>query len=225
MIVSSKRLRNENLHPRSPRRQRQQSFGSMAGDLYLSIDVGTGSVRAALVDGGGEILLVASREYEQIVPAFGWAEQRAEDWWHGVVAAIRKALDACPEAEPPDRRDLRLRPDARHRARRRGRPADARHRAAVERQANGRAGRGVRGAPIGPRPISPRAAIRRRRPGPASSCLAARQRPGGLSARGHRDHAEGLHQSPADRRGRHRLDRCVLELPDESGGARTGPTS
>ena len=41
----------------------------MARDLTLSIDVGTGSVRAALVDGAGEILHIASREHDQIVPA------------------------------------------------------------------------------------------------------------------------------------------------------------
>lgn len=51
----------------------------MADDLTLSIDIGTGSVRAALVDGRGAILHIASREHHQIVPAFGWAEQRPDD--------------------------------------------------------------------------------------------------------------------------------------------------
>ena len=66
----------------------------MAQDLTLSIDVGTGSVRAALVDAAGEILHIASREHDQIVPAFGWAEQRPEDWWAGVVHTVRAALAA-----------------------------------------------------------------------------------------------------------------------------------
>ena len=70
----------------------------MEGDLYLSIDVGTGSARAALLDRRGAIVFVASSEYEQIVPAYGWSEQRAEDWWQGVVSAISKALDAYPDA-------------------------------------------------------------------------------------------------------------------------------
>ena len=48
----------------------------MVRDLTLSIDVGTGSVRAALVDAAGEIRHIAAREHEQIVTAFGWAEQR-----------------------------------------------------------------------------------------------------------------------------------------------------
>ena len=70
----------------------------MARDLTLSIDVGTGSVRAALVDRHGEILHIASHEHEQIVPAFGWAEQRPEDWWSGVVQAIRATLEAVDGA-------------------------------------------------------------------------------------------------------------------------------
>ena len=66
----------------------------MARDLTLSIDVGTGSVRAALVDGAGAILAIASREHDQIVPQFGWAEQRPLDWWNGVAASIREVLAA-----------------------------------------------------------------------------------------------------------------------------------
>ena len=65
-------------------------------DLTLSIDVGTGSVRAALVDPSGTILAIAAVEQHQIVPAFGWAEQSVEGWWSGVVQAIRTVLDQVP---------------------------------------------------------------------------------------------------------------------------------
>jgi xylulokinase len=71
---------------------------AMARDLTLSIDVGTGSVRAALVDGSGAIVHITAREHDQIVPAFGWAEQRPEDWWTGVVHTVRAALSAVPDA-------------------------------------------------------------------------------------------------------------------------------
>jgi len=64
----------------------------MSADLYLTIDIGTGSVRAALVDFSGNVLHIASREHEQIVPAFGWSEQRPEDWWNGVVHVVREAI-------------------------------------------------------------------------------------------------------------------------------------
>ena len=70
----------------------------MIRDLTLSIDVGTGSVRAALVDDEGGILHIASREHEQIVPQFGWAEQRPLDWWDGVAASVRATLAAVEGA-------------------------------------------------------------------------------------------------------------------------------
>jgi xylulokinase len=70
----------------------------MTKDLSLAIDVGTGSVRAALVDDRGRVLAIAAQEHEQIVPAFGWSEQRPLDWWRGVVQAIRSVLDQVEDA-------------------------------------------------------------------------------------------------------------------------------
>lgn len=70
----------------------------MNQDLTLAIDVGTGSVRAALVDSNGRVLSLAAREHDQIVPRFGWSEQRPLDWWHGMVAAVRTVLQAVPGA-------------------------------------------------------------------------------------------------------------------------------
>ncbi|HVL57423.1 MAG TPA: FGGY family carbohydrate kinase, partial [Burkholderiaceae bacterium] len=70
----------------------------MTQDLYLSIDVGTGSVRAALVDAAGRILAIASSEHEQIVPRYGWSEQRPTEWWHGLVRAIGQVLRDNPGA-------------------------------------------------------------------------------------------------------------------------------
>ncbi|NPD66734.1 pentose kinase [Lichenicola cladoniae] len=70
----------------------------MARDLLLAIDVGTGSVRAALLTGTGETLAFAAAEHEQIVPQYGWSEQRPADWWTGAVAVIRRVLDMLPGA-------------------------------------------------------------------------------------------------------------------------------
>ncbi len=67
-------------------------------DLTLAVDIGTGSVRAALVDGRGAIRAIKAIEHEQIVEKFGWAEQRPADWWDGVTRAIRAVLDLEPEA-------------------------------------------------------------------------------------------------------------------------------
>lgn len=71
----------------------------MTSALTLAIDVGTGSVRSALVDGAGGIVAIAAREHDQIVPRFGWAEQRPSDWWSGVVATIRDVLSQIPDAK------------------------------------------------------------------------------------------------------------------------------
>ncbi len=71
----------------------------MSQDLYLSIDVGTGSVRAALVDSAGRILGIASREHEQIIPGYGWSEQKPAEWWNGAAHAIRGVLQGLPGSQ------------------------------------------------------------------------------------------------------------------------------
>lgn len=68
----------------------------MARDLLLAIDVGTGSVRAALLTAAGATMAFAAQEHEQIVPQFGWSEQRPADWWAGAVAVIRRVLAVVP---------------------------------------------------------------------------------------------------------------------------------
>ena len=70
----------------------------MKRDLYLTFDVGTGGLRAALVDAGGRILAYAHVEHEQIVPRHGWSEQRPADWWAGTQGAIREVLTKVPDA-------------------------------------------------------------------------------------------------------------------------------
>ena len=64
----------------------------MTDPLYLAIDLGTSSVRAALVDRAGRIVAFAARFYQQVVPRFGWAEQSATGWWEGTVAAIGEVV-------------------------------------------------------------------------------------------------------------------------------------
>ncbi len=61
-------------------------------DLYLAIDVGTGGLRAALVDGSGHILAFSHKEHEQIVPCYGHSEQRPQDWWDGTLFTIKDVL-------------------------------------------------------------------------------------------------------------------------------------
>lgn len=70
----------------------------MNQDYYLAIDVGTGSARAALVDRSGKIVDIASKEHEQHVPKYGWAEQAPADWWDGVTQSIRTLISQHPDA-------------------------------------------------------------------------------------------------------------------------------
>lgn len=70
----------------------------MTRDLFLAIDVGTGSCRAALLDAKGHIHAIAHREHDQIVPRHGWSEQRPADWWDGTVHSIRAVLAEVPDA-------------------------------------------------------------------------------------------------------------------------------
>ena len=72
--------------------------GAAPKDLTLAIDVGTGSLRAALVDARGLVVALAAVEQQQIVPMFGWSEQSVGGWWDGVVQAIRTVLDRVPRA-------------------------------------------------------------------------------------------------------------------------------
>ncbi len=65
----------------------------MIKDLLLAIDVGTGSARAALVTETGKILAFAAKEYDQVVPRFGWSQQSPRTWWQGVVFTIRSVIE------------------------------------------------------------------------------------------------------------------------------------
>lgn len=57
--------------------------------VIAALDIGTGSTRAALVDHRGHVVFIAAKSYDQIVPAYGWAEQRAEDWWAAACETLR----------------------------------------------------------------------------------------------------------------------------------------
>ncbi|EYD74290.1 Xylulose kinase [Rubellimicrobium mesophilum DSM 19309] len=58
-------------------------------DCTVALDVGTGSTRAAAMSPDGRVLTVAARAYDQIVPAYGWSEQRPADWWAAACGALR----------------------------------------------------------------------------------------------------------------------------------------
>ena len=71
----------------------------MVRDLFLAIDVGTGGIRSALVNHDGEILKICHKEHEQIVPRYGWSEQRPENWWVGTIETIKQVLSEVDNAQ------------------------------------------------------------------------------------------------------------------------------
>ncbi|HET7769677.1 MAG TPA: xylulokinase [Chloroflexota bacterium] len=63
------------------------------------IDLGTGGVRAIVVDAvTGAVLSSAAAEYPLLTPHPQWAEQRPEDWWRAAQVAIPRALRDAPPA-------------------------------------------------------------------------------------------------------------------------------
>ena len=66
--------------------------------VLLAVDLGTESVRAALVSTGGRIVRSARRDYPMHTPQPGWAEQDPTQWWDATAAAIREVLDRSRRA-------------------------------------------------------------------------------------------------------------------------------
>ncbi len=63
-------------------------------DLLLGIDMGTGSTKGVLVDGGGSVLASEAIPHTMDLPRPGWAEVDAENLWWREVCSISTALMA-----------------------------------------------------------------------------------------------------------------------------------
>jgi xylulokinase len=74
-----------------------RSLQQMKKDLLLAFDIGTSSVRAALVSETGKILAFAAKELEQVIPHFGWSQQSPRSWWEGLVFSVRHVLEKVRE--------------------------------------------------------------------------------------------------------------------------------
>jgi len=60
--------------------------------LFLGLDVGTQSVRAALFDLRGNARAFATAPLDTTFPQPGWAEQDPEQWWRAACTAVPQAL-------------------------------------------------------------------------------------------------------------------------------------
>ncbi|QBD81588.1 hypothetical protein EPA93_38710 [Ktedonosporobacter rubrisoli] len=63
-------------------------------DLVLGIDAGTAGIRAGLFDLSGQALGFYDQNYPTSYPRPGWAEQRPQEWWEALVAAIKGCMQA-----------------------------------------------------------------------------------------------------------------------------------
>jgi xylulokinase len=59
---------------------------------YLGIDTSTTATKALLIDPSGQVITVASSEYEYQTPYPLWSEQSPDLWWQGTCQSIRTAL-------------------------------------------------------------------------------------------------------------------------------------
>ena len=67
--------------------------------LYIGVDLGTSAVKLLLMDGGGRIEKIVSREYPISFPHPGWSEQNPEDWLAAVKDGIRALTADCDRAQ------------------------------------------------------------------------------------------------------------------------------
>jgi xylulokinase len=58
--------------------------------MFLGIDLGTGSVKALLLDARGQVISEASAGYLVHAPHPTWAETHTDDWWQATVKAVRE---------------------------------------------------------------------------------------------------------------------------------------
>ena len=67
--------------------------------LYIGVDLGTSAVKLLLMDGGGKILNIVSKEYPLSFPHPGWSEQDPADWMRQTTAGIRELTEGFDKTQ------------------------------------------------------------------------------------------------------------------------------
>ncbi|HOO27690.1 MAG TPA: xylulokinase [Lachnospiraceae bacterium] len=67
--------------------------------LYIGVDLGTSAVKLLLMDKGGAIEKIVSKEYPISFPHPGWSEQKPEDWWTQTLEGLRELTADCDRKE------------------------------------------------------------------------------------------------------------------------------
>lgn len=75
-------------------------MGRGGGDLVLGVDLGTGSVKAALVDTAGRVVMSAVRGYAVESPEAGWAQSEPAAWLAAATDAARDVMQRWTGARP-----------------------------------------------------------------------------------------------------------------------------
>lgn len=65
----------------------------MSDIYYIGVDVGTGSVRAAMVSSVGKVICKAAKEFTTWSPQHDYYEQSSDEIWSACVTAVREVLD------------------------------------------------------------------------------------------------------------------------------------
>ncbi len=62
--------------------------------MFLGLDLGTSSVKAALIDANGDVAAVTHHHYAVERSHAGWAETDPEQWWRATVRAVQQLDEA-----------------------------------------------------------------------------------------------------------------------------------
>ena len=89
-----------------------------ASPLFLGLDVGTQSLRAAVIDAAGNCRSFATSPIHTTYPQPGWAEQDASQWWQ----AAREAVPALARILEKEKLDFFVVPQVLHALSRMGKP-------------------------------------------------------------------------------------------------------
>lgn len=65
-------------------------------NYVLGIDIGTGGVKALLLNDEGRVCTAATVSYTPDLPQAGWSEQHPDVWWNAVKAAIADITEKYP---------------------------------------------------------------------------------------------------------------------------------
>lgn len=66
--------------------------------MLLGIDVGTSSIKAMVMEEGGNVIGIKAKGYEVHIPREGWAEQNPQEWWEALCEILQGLKAEYPKA-------------------------------------------------------------------------------------------------------------------------------